>query len=109
MHENGGMITAEHLAGKTPDEIQAFGMTMKKAVSIHHIAQIVVAGEWNLEELRQLPDAEVVRQLTKLNGIGQWTAEMLLTNSMERRDVVSWGDIAIRRGIMKLYGLPTLS
>jgi DNA-3-methyladenine glycosylase II len=33
----------------------------------------------------------------------------MLINSMERRDVVSWGDIAIRRGMMKLYGLNTIT
>lgn len=44
-----------------------------------------------------------------LNGVGKWTAEMMLINAMERRDVVSWGDIAIRRGMMKLYGLRTIT
>ncbi|HEY5576525.1 MAG TPA: DNA-3-methyladenine glycosylase 2 family protein, partial [Clostridiaceae bacterium] len=41
---------------------------------------------------------------SSLNGIGTWTAEMLLLNSMERPDIVSWGDMAIKRGMMKLYG-----
>ncbi|MNI94367.1 hypothetical protein D3C73_1524610 [compost metagenome] len=47
--------------------------------------------------------------MTVLPGIGVWTAEMLLMNCLERPDILSWGDIAIRRGIMNLYGLPALT
>jgi DNA-3-methyladenine glycosylase II len=52
---------------------------------------------------------QVINKLMTLNGIDKWMAEMMLINAMERRDVVSWGDIAIRRGMMKLYGLSTLT
>ena len=58
--------------------------------------------------LRELPDDEVIARLVALNGVGIWTAEMILIFSMERPDVVSWGDLAIRRGMMKLYGIGTL-
>ena len=44
-----------------------------------------------------------------LKGVGKWTAEMMLTFSMARPDVLSYGDLAIRRGVMRLYGLETLS
>jgi DNA-3-methyladenine glycosylase II len=40
--------------------------------------------------------------------VGIWTAEMILIFSMERPDVLSWGDLAIRKGMMKLYGVETL-
>lgn len=55
-----------------------------------------------------MPDDEVIRRLTALPGVGVWTAEMLMIFSMQRPDVVSFGDAAIRRGIMRLYGLQTL-
>jgi len=69
----------------------------------------VASGEFDLEGLRSLPNAEVAARMTVLPGIGVWTAEMLLMNCLERPDIVSWGDIAIRRGIMNLYGLPALT
>jgi DNA-3-methyladenine glycosylase II len=50
-----------------------------------------------------------VRTFSSLRGIGVWTAEMMLIFSLQRRDVVSWGDLAIRRGMMRLYGLEELS
>ncbi|MBP1995130.1 DNA-3-methyladenine glycosylase family protein [Paenibacillus eucommiae] len=109
MQDQFGEISAPNLAMQTADDIQGCGMTMKKAVCIQHIAQSIAQDAFNLNELYQLSDAEVIKTLTALNGVGKWTAEMMLINSMERRDVVSWGDIAIRRGMMKLYGLPALT
>ncbi|QQE73496.1 DNA-3-methyladenine glycosylase 2 family protein [Brevibacillus composti] len=104
-----GEMTAQRLAGLSADEIQRCGMTMKKAVSIHNIARLVAQGDVHLDELRDMSDQEVIAKLTALPGVGRWTAEMLLIHSLERPDVVSWGDIAIRRGMMKPYGLETLT
>ncbi len=56
-----------------------------------------------------MADEEIIDVLSSLRGIGVWTAEMLLLFSLCRPDVVSWGDQAIRRGMMNLYGLKTLS
>ncbi|RCX19713.1 DNA-3-methyladenine glycosylase II [Fontibacillus phaseoli] len=104
-----GDISPERLAASSADDIQRCGMTMKKALCIHQIATQVASGEFDLEGLRHLPEAEVTARMTALPGIGVWTAEMLLMNCLERSDILSWGDIAIRRGIMNLYGLPDLS
>ncbi|MNI24733.1 DNA-3-methyladenine glycosylase 2 [compost metagenome] len=109
MQDQFGEISPHHIAAQTADDIQRCGMTMKKAICIQNIAQTIVQGAFNLDELYDLSDAEVIQKLTTLHGVGKWTAEMMLINSMERRDVVSWGDIAIRRGMMKLYGLPSLT
>ncbi|MDQ0087965.1 DNA-3-methyladenine glycosylase II [Paenibacillus anaericanus] len=109
MQERFGEISAHNLAIQTADDIQGCGMTMKKAVCIHQIAQTIAQGDFNLNELNEFSDQEVIKKLTMLNGIGKWTAEMMLINSMERPNIVSWGDIAIRRGMMKLYGLNSLS
>jgi len=109
MQDQLGEITSHNIAMQSPDDIQACGMTMKKAVCIQHIAHTIEQGAFNLDELHSLTDTEVIRRLIALNGVGKWTAEMLLINSMERRDVVSWGDIAIQRGMMKLYGLSEIT
>ena len=50
------------------------------------------------------PDEELIRKLSALNGIGVWTAEMLMIFSLCRPDVLSWGDLGIRRGMALLYG-----
>ncbi|WP_312198797.1 DNA-3-methyladenine glycosylase family protein [Anaerospora hongkongensis] len=103
MQERFGKITAENMAEQAVEAVQQCGMTMKKAVWIKNIAEAVSQGELDLNELSQLSDEEVCRRLCSLNGIGLWTAEMLMTFSLQRKDVVSWGDLAIRRGMMRLY------
>ena len=103
MQERFGEITAEKMAEQAVEAVQQCGMTMKKAVWIKNIAEAVAQGQLDLNELSQLSDEEVCRRLCSLNGIGLWTAEMLMTFSLQRKDVVSWGDLAIRRGMMRLY------
>jgi len=62
-----------------------------------------------LDALREMPDETVIERLCALKGIGVWTAEMLLIFSLGRPDVLSWGDLAIRRGMTRLYGLKELT
>jgi DNA-3-methyladenine glycosylase II len=104
-----GEIKPETILCATTEDIQKCGLSMRKAVSIKDIARAQMQGDLNLSELRELPDEEVIRRLSSLSGIGVWTAEMLLIFSMERPDVVSWGDLGIRQGMMRLYGLQTLT
>ena len=100
-----GTITPATIAVASTEEIQQCGMSQRKAGYIRGIAEKVVDGDLDLDGLRQLPDDEVITRLSALNGVGVWTAEMLLIFSMERPDVLSWGDLAIRRGMMRLYGI----
>ncbi len=104
-----GEITPSNILRKNEVDIQACGMTMKKSVYIKEISQAIAQGDFNLDELYHLSDEKVITKLMTFKGVGKWTAEMLLINSMERPDIVSWGDVAIRRGMMKLYGLNTLT
>ncbi len=103
-----GDITAEKIAACDEEHIQKCGMTTKKACYIKSMAAKVLSGELDLDELASLPDDAVIKKLVTLDGIGVWTAEMLLLFSLGRPDVVSYGDLAIRRGMMNLYGLKAL-
>lgn len=104
-----GEISPENIHNSELEAIQKCGMSMRKATYIKGIAAAVMNGELSLQELHDLPDEDVVKKLSALNGIGVWTAEMMLIFSLGRPDVVSWGDLAIRRGMMNLYGHKTLT
>ncbi len=108
MLERFSPIQPENLAGIPVEEIQQCGMSMRKARYIHGTAEIVDSGELNLEALAEMSDDDVVAHLSSLPGIGVWTAEMLMIFSMQRPDVVSWNDLAIRRGMQILYGYESL-
>lgn len=101
-------VTPRSVSQTTPEMIQAQGMSMRKAKYIHQIACMVVENQLDLESLSNESDETISKLLKSLPGIGVWTAEMLMIFSMQRPDIVSWDDLAIRRGMMKLYGLDTL-
>ncbi|MHB0922405.1 MAG: DNA-3-methyladenine glycosylase family protein [Bellilinea sp.] len=103
-----GPILPEAIAATAVEDIQQCGMSLRKAGYIKSIAQAIVSKELILPELNQLSDDEVIQKLSGLPGVGVWTAEMLMIFSMQRPDIVSWHDLAIRRGIMNLYGLSEL-
>nr|WP_249192741.1 DNA-3-methyladenine glycosylase [Yersinia sp. Marseille-Q3913] len=103
-----GAITPITIAQASAGAIQGCGMTMKKAGYIKGAAEAALDGSLDLAAIAQLPDNDVITQLSSLNGVGVWTAEMLLISSLSRPDVLSWGDLAIRRGMMNLYRHKTL-
>jgi len=102
-------IIPENVANASITDIQKCGMSVRKATYINGIGDAVVSGGLDIAGFDELPDEEIIRQLSSLSGVGLWTAEMLLIFSLGRPDVVSWGDLAIRRGMMNLYGLKSLS
>ena len=98
-----GALSPASIAAMTAEELQSSGVTMKKAVYIKEIADCALSGRLDLDALYEMPDAEICTQLSKLKGVGVWTAQMLMTFSMQRPDVMSWDDLAIHRGLRMLY------
>ncbi len=102
-------VTPGKVAGTDVSDIQKCGLSMRKARYIKGIGEAAIRGDLDLVGLRKMTDETVIEKLSSLPGIGVWTAEMLLIFSLCRPDVVSWGDLAIRRGMMDLYGLKDLT
>jgi len=103
MRERFDPFTPEVLANRSVEELQGCGISMRKATYIHEMTQAIADGKLDLDALHTLSDEEVCSELIKLKGIGVWTAEMLLTFSLQRPDIVSFGDLAILRGMRMLY------
>lgn len=104
-----GEITPSLIAKADLESLRSCGISERKAGYIKWAAGAVLEGKLNLDNLKELSDEEVVQELVRLPGIGRWTAEMLLIFSMGRMDVVSFGDLGIRRGMMKVYDLNGLT
>ena len=96
-------ITPVVIDGLSLDELQKFGITFKKAAYIKSIAQKVISGEFVITALHTMSDSEVCAKLSELDGIGTWTAEMLMMHSMQRPNILSYGDLAIIRGLRMVY------
>ncbi len=102
-------ITPCSIAATDVSVIQKCGLSMRKAGYIKGLGDSAICGDLDLLKLKELPDVDIIKKLSSLHGLGVWTAEMLLIFSLCRPDVVSWGDLAIRRGMMNLYGLKSIS
>lgn len=85
------------------EDLQAFGISFRKVSYIKNIAEKIQSGQLNLKALEQKSDEEVCQELSQLNGVGVWTAEMLMTFSMQRPNIMSYGDMAIHKGLRMLY------
>jgi DNA-3-methyladenine glycosylase II len=103
MQERFKPFTPETIACVQAEELQACGMSMRKASYIQGVANSIIDGSLNLAELQSVSDEEVCKRLVHINGVGKWTAEMLMIFSMQRKDILSWGDLAIQRGMRNLY------
>ena len=90
------------------DELQKFGITFKKAVYIQSMTRKIVSGEFNIQELETMSDEEICTKLSELDGIGTWTAEMLMIHTMQRPNILSYGDLAIIRGLRMIYHHQTI-
>ena len=87
------------------EEIRAAGLSGRKVTYILDLALAVEQGELDLESLDQMGDAEVIEAISAQRGFGVWSAEMFLISQLQRPDVLSGGDLGIRRGIQTALGL----
>ena len=102
-------LSPKSLAKLSQDDIQKCGMSFRKADYIKSISEYFIENTIDFKSLNKLDDSKIIKELTKLKGVGIWTAEMILIHTFERQDILSFNDLGIRRGIMKLYSLEDLS
>jgi len=98
-----GGVSPLSIEAASAEQLQSMGMTFKKAEYIKDFAAKVQSGEFDLAAIESLPDDEAIARLCTLKGIGVWTAEMLLLFCLQRPDILSYGDLAIIRGIRMVY------
>ena len=98
-----GDICPETIGHAGIDELQSLGMTFRKAEYIKDFAGKVLCGEFDPAAVEKMSDAEAIAALSGLKGVGVWTAEMILLFCLQRPDVLSYGDLAILRGMRMVY------
>jgi DNA-3-methyladenine glycosylase II len=98
-----GKITPAVIDSLSLEKIQKFGISFRKAGYIKSVARKIITNEFDINALHSMPDEEVCAKLSELDGIGVWTAEMLMIFSMQRPNVLSYGDLAIHRGLRMVY------
>ena len=103
MNDNLVVVNADTILAAGINQLQSFGITFKKAEYITDFAKKVKDGNFDLEGIGDKTDDEVIAELSALQGVGVWTAEMILLFCMQRPNVFSYGDLAILRGMRMVY------
>lgn len=84
-------------------KVRDSGISWPKIKYIKDLAKHTEESAILFEQFDIMTDEEIVSELIKVKGIGQWTAEMFLMFTMGRKDVFSYGDLGIRKAIQRLY------
>ncbi len=103
MQETLGEVNAETVLAAGVPRLQELGMTFRKAEYITDFAEKVHTGAFDLRAVERMSDEDAIRALSSLKGIGVWTAEMILLFCLQRPDIFSYDDLAIRRGLCMAY------
>ncbi|HWC56449.1 MAG TPA: DNA-3-methyladenine glycosylase 2 family protein [Sphingomicrobium sp.] len=93
------------LLAASDEELRAAGMSRQKSGYIRSLADLVISGELDLDNL-PADDEEAIALLTKIKGIGRWSAEIYLLFAEGREDVFPAGDLAVMVELGRLMGLP---
>lgn len=96
-------ITPKNIYNLTAEELTEIGISSRKKDYIINVAKDFLDNPGLYKDLHKQDDDAIIEVLTKLKGIGLWTAQMLLIHTFNRMDVISFLDLAIKKGLMKLY------
>ncbi|QQG50962.1 MAG: DNA-3-methyladenine glycosylase 2 family protein [Candidatus Saccharibacteria bacterium] len=102
---DGSFPSPQQILQKDIEELRSVGLSRPKARYVQDLAQHILDGTVRFDAIDTMTNEEIIAQLTTVKGIGEWTVHMFLMFCMARLDVLPIGDLGIRNGVQKLYGL----
>lgn len=96
-------ITPVGICSLSIEQLRDIGLSTSKSSYIHNLANLVINNQINFTLLEALPDTEVIKYLTSIKGIGNWTAKMYLIFYLQREDVLPYEDGAFLQAYRWLY------
>ena len=101
----GSKVTVKKVVAMPHKKLRGAGLSNAKAKYLKYLAKSVLDKKLPLSKFDKMTDEEVRESLLKVKGIGPWTCEMFLMFTLARPDVFSFGDLGLRKGLMKVYHL----
>ena len=101
----GGRPTPAAILATSDEAMRAAGLSRGKIVYLRDLSTKVLDGTVHLESLETMTNDDVVAAMTKVKGIGRWSAEMFLMFRLQRADVLPVGDLGIVKAIQRHYRL----
>ena len=103
-----GLPTPVRVAAVSDVQLRSAGLSGQKVSYLRDLCERIADGSLSLDTLGGMPDDEVIEALTRVKGIGRWTAEMFLMFRLHRPDVLPVGDLGIVKAVQRAYRLRTL-
>ncbi|MFD1363387.1 DNA-3-methyladenine glycosylase family protein [Lentibacillus salinarum] len=100
-----GNMTPEAILHVPDDQFRAAGLSGRKIVYLRDLTANVYDNTLDFDRISELDNQSVIKQLTRIKGIGKWTAEMFLIFSLGRMNVLAVDDIGLQRGAKWLYNV----
>jgi DNA-3-methyladenine glycosylase II len=99
----GGDVTPASILKLSDAQMRAVGLSKQKLSYIRSLAELTQSGEIDFEKLPSMSDEDIIEHLTRVKGIGRWTAQMFLMFALQRPDVMPHVDFGINSAIKKHY------
>lgn len=101
-------LTPESVGACGEIGLRSAGYSARKASYLLGLCSEMLEGGLDLRAMSGMSDDEVIRRLTVVRGIGEWTAHMFLIFALGRPDVLPYGDLGIRQSLKQFHGLDKL-
>lgn len=104
-----GDITPVLISDANDEILRNCGLSARKVSYLKSGADFFINNELDFEKLACMEEQNIIQLLTQIKGVGVWTAEMLLIFSLSRKNILSYNDFGIRKGLMKLHNIEELN
>ncbi|SPE45657.1 DNA-3-methyladenine glycosylase II [Candidatus Sulfotelmatobacter sp. SbA7] len=99
----GDPVTPRGILNLNDGEMRSVGLSKQKSSYLRDLAERALRGELDFSNLHELSDEEVIKHLTQVKGVGEWTAQMFLMFTLRRPNVLPTGDFGVQMAIKKHY------
>jgi len=99
----GEPLTPVGILKLTDEQMRSVGLSKQKSSYLRDMAQRAISGQLDFSKLHEMSDADVIRHLTQVKGVGIWTAQMFLMFTLKRPNVMPTGDFGVQMAIKRHY------
>ncbi len=96
-----GTVTPEKIRNRSVERLRACGLSERKVNYIRGLAEAMLSRQLVIEELSHLPDGEVISEITRIRGLGKWSAEIFAMFALDRKNIFPDGDLALRVAVQR--------
>ena len=102
------LISPKEVLNLSKDDMRIAGLSFQKIDYLINLSNYFEKNTFEKEDLKKMTDQEICKELTQIKGIGQWTVDMFLMFTLNRPDVMPYGDLGIQKGYKKIFNLSDL-